>query len=636
MEGICGIIALQNREIDLKPRVQKMAEFLTDGEILDASCISGKGWALSAGGWQREGLKPVAFTMEDEHLKIAGVADLANIDELARQFGHASGDLGRIVVSLVKANPKHWAQQLRGSFAITVFDAKTGQFNAVIDRVGIRPLYWCVKNELFYFGSRLRTISSICPQLEIDYSMLYGYIHYSMIPSPLTIFKEVQKLEPGCLVKGQGGSVSKSRYWDMLADQKIPESEQHIAQNLYEVVSDSLASALKRQNQACFLSGGTDSSAICGLMSKSYSKPVQAISIGFPENGYDEMHYARIAAKAFNLDHHEYYMQPDDILADISKISAAYDEPFDNSSVFPAYYCAKIARANGANYMLAGDGGDEIFAGNERYGAQQIFRNYFKIPSLLRKQGLEPILLDRLEKLPVPLFRKAASYIRRANLSEVERIFSYRYVADEDMFAPEFLEMIDRFRVFNVRESHFNRLENAENLDRHLYMDMKLTITDNDLRKVTRMCELAGVRVEYPYLDQNVIELGFRIPTALKLKGSKGLRYIFKRAFSDLLPDEILKKEKHGFGLPISQWFRKEPKIKEFAGDVLFDPRHLTRGYYKSGFLDKIWRLQLQDQTPYYGTIIYQMLMLELWHREHHDRQDTLQTSPVFDKLAVM
>lgn len=623
MEGICGIISLHHSGANLIEKVQAMAGHLSDGEALEFSSIFGEGWAFATGGWQANASDPITFVFQDEHLAIVGVADILNREELAARYRLPKDRTGELIAALCQADQRNWPLRLRGAFALVVFDKAQRKFCAATDRVGIRPLYWAVRENQLYFSSRLKSITRACRELEIDRSMVYTYAHYSMIPSPFTIYQDVQKLEPGFLIQSDGRTREPVCYWDISVAEKLPAHEREIADQIYQTVAVAVASMRNGQNghtdPACFLSGGTDSSSICGLLTKVSSQPVRAISIGFPENGYDEMHYARVAAKAFDLEHHEYYMQPQDVLDIFLKIAAAYDEPYENASVFPAYHCARIAREQGAQYMFAGDGGDEIFAGNKRYGEQQIFRNYFKIPQPVRRLVLEPLLLGRLEKIPLSLFRKGASYIRRAQMKEVERIFSYRYVTDEERFSPDFLTAVDRPQVLGIRENHFNRLGDAAPLDRHLYMDMKLTITDNDLRKVTRMCELAGVRVRYPFLDHAVIELGFRIPARLKLKSSDGLRYIFKRAFAGLLPPEILSKKKHGFGLPISEWLRREPKIKEFAYDLLFDQKHLQRGYFKPEFIKALWRLQLTDETPYYGTLVYQMMMLELWHRLHVD-----------------
>lgn len=623
MEGICGIIGWSSAPTLSEPPIDHMTYALTDGEALQFAKISGDGFALAYGGWTDANWPPITFLHREDNLVIVGVADIYNLDELATQYHLTPQNTGALLLACYRANSKSWPLQIRGNFAVIIVDTKAQQFTAATDRIGIRPLFWSKQNNFYYLSSRLKSLQRVAPDLQINAAGVYAYMRHSMIPSPYTIYTNVYKLAPGFLLNGDGRDADLKKYWDIFNRPQFRESEDQLAEKVYSRISEAVTlmkNGIARENEiGCFLSGGTDSSSICGLLSKKLQKPVAAYSIGFPENGYDEMFYARVAAKAFALNHHQYYIQPPDVLQVLPDIVTAYDEPFGNASAIPTFYCVRNAAENGVRLMFAGDGGDEIFAGNARYGEQQRFRNYFKVPGAIRHLLLEPLLLNRLEKLPLKILRKGGSYIRRARLPELKRLDSYRYVTDSEMFAPGFLSADDIENVNRISEQHFNGLPEATTLDRHLYLDMKLTITDNDLRKVTRMCELAHMRVRYPMLDHAVIELGFRIPPKLKLRGTNGLRYIFKRAFRDLLPPEILAKPKQGFGLPISQWLRDDPRIKELAHNLLFDRRHLQRGYFQPGFIRKLWDLQLTDNTPYYGAIIWQLVMLEAWHRVHLD-----------------
>lgn len=622
MEGICGIISFDRNGQDLNESIQGMIAGLSDGEALGVAQGAGQGWALAACGWQEQHWHPMHFFHQDDGLVLAGIADVHNISELAKSYRLPDTALGQIFAESFRSSGKEWLTQFRGSFSILLFDLKARRLLAATDRIGIRPVYWHQDAGTFYISSRIACIRRVRRNLEVNLDSVYAYIRHDMVPSPWTIYKRVEKLEPGCMLEaGQHKFIT--RYWDIISNPKITDSQPDIAKEVYRRLESAVQimsnGAGSTKELGCFLSGGTDSSSICGLLSRMNSSAVAAFSVGFPENGYDEMFYARVAAKSFDLDHHEFYIQPKDVLPLLPDIISVYDEPFGNSSALPSYFCAKSAAHSGKSYLLAGDGGDEIFAGNDRYGTQALFRRYFKIPRLLRQGLLEPILLNRLEKLPLELLRKGGSYIRRAKMPEVERIHSYRYVTDSEMFSDTFLRAVDNNATEGIAARHFDMLADADALDRHLYMDMKLTITDNDLRKVTRMCDLAHVRVRYPMLDHQIIDFCFLIPTQLKLKNTSGLRYIFKEAFGELLPEEILKKTKHGFGLPISNWLRDNDEIKQFAYDLLFDTRHLQRGYFKESFVSSLWKLQLEDKTPYYGGIVWNMLMLEAWHKVHLD-----------------
>lgn len=630
MEGICGIVSFESNSHDFTNKIDLMAGCLSDGEALEISKIVGNNLAFAAGGWKAEQWKPIVFAAEDERTSLVGFTDVVNFEKLAAEFKIPVNNTAALVAAAYQNYGDNWASKLEGTFSIIVFDKMKNKLVAVIDPIGIRPLYWHKSDNTFYFSSRLDSIKKAVPSLEIDNQSIYTFLRYEMIPAPGTIYKNVYKLEPGLSLVAKKDGHSLQKYWDISVRPKLSVTEKDASQQVYKTINDSVAvmtnDLSENENIACFLSGGTDSSSICGLLSKMTPDPVSAYSIGFPENGFDEMHYARVAAKAFNLDHHEFYVNPDDVLNALPLLAGAYDEPFGNSSIIPAYFCAHEAAKNNVHYLLAGDGGDEVFGGNERYSTQQVFRNYFKLPALLRQAFLEPLLLNRLERLPLSIFQKAGSYVRRAKMPEAQRIHSYRYITDEEMFHADFLQSIHREEADNISAQHFNRLQEAELLDRHLYLDMKMTIADNDIVKVTRMCQLAHVRVRYPLLDRPVVDLGFRLPVDLKLRGTKGLRYIFKKAFDDLLPQEILNKEKHGFGLPVAVWLRKNDKIKKFAYDLLFDKKHLQRGYFQPEFVKKLWQLQLEDSTSYYGSVVWLMIMLEAWHRIHLENE-TLEIS---------
>lgn len=625
MEGICGLFSFDHKVSDSSSQIISMVQSLSDGESLNSKAIKGSNWAMACAGWDDLTLQGMTHYFQDEQLALVAFGDIFNFAQLADELKVNSSQKGKILAANFRKYPAQWAANIHGNFAAIIFDEQKQSIIAAIDRIGIRPLCWHRRGDTIYVASRINAIKAVCPDIEIDPSSIYTFMHHDMIPAPLTIYKGVKKLEAGIALTAGPNQLKLERYWDITSTPKLKERTDDIADQVYEKLNHAVAAMSNGiadpGKVGCFLSGGTDSSSICGLLSKQQQNPVEAFSIGFPENGYDEMSYARIAANAYGLKHHEFYTQPQDVLDALPKLVRSYDEPFGNSSIIPAYFCALEAKANGIDYLLAGDGGDEIFAGNERYSMQQVFRNYFKAPAIIRKGLLEPFILNRLEKLPIRLFRKAGSYIRRAKMSEVERIYSYTYVTDEEIFDSSFLANTDIEPAMHIPQEHFQRLGDAEKLDRHLYLDMKMTITDNDLVKVTHMAELAGVRARYPMLDQNLVDYAFRIPTKLKLAGANQLRYIFKHAFRELLPDEIINKTKHGFGLPISIWFRDNPKIKQFAKEVLFDQNHLQRGYFRKDFVEKLWKLQLEDRTPYYGTVLWKLLILELWHKINIDGQ---------------
>jgi asparagine synthase (glutamine-hydrolysing) len=270
--------------------------------------------------------------------------------------------------------------------------------------------------------------------------------------------------------------------------------------------------------------------------------------------------------------------------------------------------------------LLAGDGGDELFGGNERYATEQVFEAYRKVPEILRTGFIEPVLA-RLPKRG--LLRRAGGYIRRANLPGIERMMSFQFLqahSPAEVFTADFIAALGGYTVSDIPAKHYAQAQARDHLDRLLYVDVKITLADSDLPKVTCMSELAGIQARFPFLDRPVAELTGRIPARLKVKGFEK-RYLFKRAFRQLLPPEILSKPKHGFGIPVAHWMKSDKRMRELAYDTLLSARSFGRGYFRRDFIEDVFRNhEAEERTGYYGDTIWTFLALELWHREMVDQ----------------
>ncbi len=280
-------------------------------------------------------------------------------------------------------------------------------------------------------------------------------------------------------------------------------------------------------------------------------------------------------------------------------------------------YCAELAKDDGIGTLFGGDGGDEIFAGNERYAKQKIFEHYYLIPEPIRRILLEP-LAGVLPGNGFPV-GKAKSYIRQARTPLPERLESYNFlnrIPPSEIFAPEFLESVHTSAPLTLLRQRYQEAPSDSVLHRLLYLDFKFTLADNDLRKVSRTCEMAGVDVRYPFLDPGLVDFANRVPPDLKLKGQK-LRYFFKRASEGFLPPEILAKPKHGFGVPCGRWMRDYPPLHELAYDSLASLSR--RGYISGTFIERLKKLHEGEHGDYYGVMVWVLMMLELWHQHHAD-----------------
>jgi len=520
--------------------------------------------------------------------------------------------------TFVAEGPERTFAGIGGAFAAALINLVTGEAVLAIDRSGIHALAFAVSDGTFVFGSHMGALDAHggLPPI-VSRQAIYDYFYFHMVPGPGTAFRDRSRLAPGEYVRFARGCVTRASYCAI----RYIENETRGFEPLREEFRASLRKAVERNLEGrtvgAFLSGGTDSSTVSGMLGAVSGEPARTFSIGFAAEGYDETAYARIAARHFGTRHEEYYVTPEDIVNAVPLLAARYDQPFGNSSVVPSYYCAQLARSKGIDVLLAGDGGDELFGGNERYATQHRFELYRNVPGVLRTGLLEPVagLIPRGVRLPgIRHFRRL---IELCSMSVPERLQVYNLLevlGPENVFESEFLAGIDRALPLAAFRAPYDAAEGAGTLNRMLALDLKITLADNDLPKVVGACDAAGIDVRFPMLDDEVVSFSARLAPDLKLRGSK-LRYFFKEALRGFLPDEIITKQKHGFGLPFGPWLQTHRGLRDFVGDSLSRVRR--RGIVRTAFIDEMMQDTLAKHAGYYGTMIWIVLMLDQW-LEHH------------------
>jgi asparagine synthase (glutamine-hydrolysing) len=561
----------------------------------------------------------------NDRVLLACDADLLNMRELAAAAGQRLEETtaAAVMAALYEERGDSFLDAIDGAFAIILWDITKRRLLAAIDRFGIKRLAWYANETQVVVASRVDAVHAATSGLDVNPRAIANVINFTSDLAPETIFTGVRRLEPATMLHANGGETRTASYWDMRYEVDGRTGEKALAEQLRSVMERSVSAHCRGETPGdcgAFLSGGTDSSTIVGLMSRALGPGVKAFSIGFQEERFNELRYADIAARSFGADHRKYFVSARDCFDALPHVVRAFDEPFGNSSAVATYFCTKLAADHGVRTLLAGDGGDELFGGNERYATERVFTLYHDIPAWLRRGIVEPAA-----NLPinVSLARKVRGYIRRANLPDAERMFSYHFLRDhavDEVFSDDFLESLDGYDVLTVSNAHYARAPAADHLNRLLYVDVKITLGDNDLPKVTCASELAGVRTRFPFLGREVAEFSGRIPAALKLKRFEK-RYLFKQAFAQLLPAEIIRKKKHGFGIPVAFWIKSDPLLRELASDTLFSSRAQQRGYYRPGFVQDLFRKHDETNGTYYGDIIWAILMLELWHTVFVDRR---------------
>jgi len=505
------------------------------------------------------------------------------------------------------------AADAQGHFAAGLRDGSGRTFLAV-DRFATRTLCYRIAGDRLLFSERADELAGDHP--EIDPQALFDYLYFHAIPSPRTIFRGVYRLPPGHFALFEKGQLTVAPYWTPRFNETDPGSFDEARLRFRRLMADGVAAQLDGTRPAAFLSGGTDSSTVAGLLVQVTGHAPATYSIGFEAEGYDEMAYARLAAKHFGTDHHEYYVTPDDLVAGIAKVAAHHDQPFGNSSALPAYYCALRAREDGVTRLLAGDGGDEVFGGNTRYAKQRVFGWYGRVPAPLRSGLLEPMADNRLVNA-VPLVRKGASYVRQARVPMPDRLQTYNLLhrlGVTTMLTPAFLASVDTAGPQAQEREVWRGAAGASSINQMLAYDWRYTLAENDLPKVRSSTELAGVSVGYPFLDQALVDFSLGLPSSYKLKGMK-LRWFFKEALRGFLPDEIITKKKHGFGLPFGVWANRHAGLQALARDSLRS--FAERGVLKPEFVRSLLEDHLPAHPGYYGEMVWILMMLEQWLRHH-------------------
>lgn len=505
---------------------------------------------------------------------------------------------------------------LHGDFALALIDDEANEALVATDRFGVRSMVYQAEDDTLVFGSNCDILQRHpAANAQIDPQAIYDYTYFHVVPGPRTIYQRQSRLLPGHCATWANRQLSVRPYWTMTFKEQagsIADFKPRFRQLLRDAVSTAAADVMC----GAFLSGGTDSSTVAGTLGDVSGQPAKTYSIGFAVEGYDEMEYARIASRHFGTQQHEYYVTPEDVVNALPTIAAAYDQPFGNASAVAAYYCARLAQADGVKRLLAGDGGDEIFGGNSRYAKQYQLAYYDKLPVPIRSLlELMFISVDGVKNIPV--LRKIRSYIEQASRPMPARYDSYNlidHLGPHNLFTKEFLSQVDRGAPLRLMEDTYKHYDRASLINQMLGIDFKFTLGDSDLPKVTRMCELAGIEVAFPLLDESLVAFSGTLPADLKLRGTR-LRYFFKEALRDFLPAEILTKQKHGFGLPVGAWLTTHPGLMALAGDSLSSLKR--RGIISPAFIDRLLSEHLRTHAAYYGTMAWVLMMLELWFQKH-------------------
>jgi asparagine synthase (glutamine-hydrolysing) len=555
------------------------------------------------------------FVFEDARLAVAlrGQPLFSDVSG----YGSASNPALR-VAQLYLRDGKQCLKYIYGAFALSIVDRQDNSALLALDRMGIEQLSYAVQQGELYFSSAMGLIAGILPGgARLQAQAVFDYLLLHMVPAPGTVYRGISKLRAGEVLSFCGGAATISRYWmPEFADGRAFDLAASSAE-LKRSLRLAVAACTENKRSGAFLSGGLDSSSVAGMLCQVRGALQPTFSIGFGVDAYNEIEFARIASRHFNSQPHEYHVTADDVVTAFHRIAAAYDEPFGNSSAVPTYFCAKLAAEHGVHHLLAGDGGDEIFGGNERYARQKVFEAYQGLPRLLRSGLVEPIarLIDA--ESPITPLRKFRSYVDQASTVMPERLESWNFMYRTDlgtMLDEGFRDQINsRSALANMSDVYHSSSAKAL-VDKMLFYDWQFTLSDNDLRKVGTMCGLAGVTVSYPMLDPRLVDLSLRVSPSWKVRRFE-LRAFYKHAMADFLPAAIIRKTKHGFGLPFGTWLKTHGPLADLIYGLLCELKQ--RSIVKPGFLDQLIKDHRAGHPNFFGYAIWDLAMLEAWLQSH-------------------
>jgi asparagine synthase (glutamine-hydrolysing) len=611
MCGIAGIVRMDGRPV-LEGEIRSMCGAMAHRGPDEEGVYLGEGAGL---GMRRlsiidleNGQQPVSN--EDGTVWVVFNGEIYNYRELRgllTRRGHVfrtASDTETIVHLYEDFGPKA-VGYLSGMFAFAVWDERRRQLLLARDRLGIKPLYYAEINGDLVFASELKPILQL-PDVSRRLSwegMSHLFTFLATAPSH-SIVDGVRKLEPARIaVAAPGRGLRIERYWDVVfaPDEQAPEQE------LIERLRLLLTAAVARHQISdvpvgAFLSGGIDSSAVVAAMARLSPDRVKTFSIGFVENGYDELAYAHRVSKTFHTDHHELILKPDAVQV-IEDLAWYLDEPFGDTSAIATYIVSKLA-AEHVKVVLTGDGGDELFAGYDKYLVEQRERTYDRVPSVIRKM-MAAVGHVMPEGMP------GRRFLRHLALDGSRRYLHASTVFHEDeirkLFQGEALEELSACEPWAESLSHL-RKEGCDWISAAQYCDLNNYLPLDVLTKVDRMTMAHSVEARPPLLDHHIVEFAAKVPTHLRLHGGT-TKYLFKQAMRGILPDEIIDRPKHGFAVPLATWFRGE--LSAFACDLLLSARCRQRGLFNLRYLEQLLRLNERGRDV--GLQLWTVVSFELW-----------------------
>ncbi len=518
-----------------------------------------------------------------------------------------------VILALYATEGEKLLCKLNGMFAFAIWDTTTQKLMIARDRMGKKPLYYLQTDTQFAFASEIKAILTL-PNVPRDIRLdaVYDFFAYQYVPDPKSIFTHIHKLPPGHYMTVDADGINIQQYWDVSFKHISDESEAQLTQKLRE-----LATHCTKQRMVsdvplgAFLSGGVDSSGVVAMMANKSDTPVKTCSIGFDEKKFNETEFAKEVADKYHTEHYEFTVHQN-VADNLEKIVAYFDEPFADPSLVPTFFVSELARQQ-VTVAIAGDGGDEVFAGYEKYttdATENRLRNQF--PKFVRKH-IFPKLADLLSNSNATVFRKGKSLLTSLSQDPAMGFYTTNSQIDDRQWnklaKQDVKEKLGDYHPSKITIDAYEKSDGSDHLAKILYTDMKTYLPGGILVKVDRMSMANSLEVRAPLLDKDVVEFSATVPSGMKFKNGEK-KHILKEAFKPMLPDDILYRKKMGFSVPLASWFRHE--IKELAQRHLIDQALGLKSIFNHCYITTLWN-EHQSGSADHSALLWSMLMFEMW-----------------------
>lgn len=523
-----------------------------------------------------------------------------------------------VVVHLYEEKQEECVNDLSGMFSLAVLDGRENKLFIARDRLGIKPLYYYNKDGIFVFASELKAILRVPgSNNKIDLESLSHFLSMNYVSAPNTMFKDIKQLLAGHYITLTNESFRINRYWDINFTGDVYADEASIVEHIRHLLKKSIRKMLRSDVPlGAFLSGGMDSSTMVSFVSEASGRNLKTFSVGFEEDSYDETYFANLAAKRFNTEHHRIICKSDDIIWALPKIVWHADNLLADPAMLPLFLVSKLAKEH-VTVCISGDGGDELFAGYPTYLADNYLKYYKKIPCFIRKLIISKIV----RSLPVSSTKlsfeyRAKKFIEGAEFSPDKAHYWWRTIFNDNekrsLLSEDILRETNTVDSYSVYLTQYNNCcdHNCYQFDKFLYADIKKWLTDNNLIRVDAMTMAHSLEARVPFLDDELVEFMAKISPRLRMKNGI-LKYLLKKAMKGRIPEQIIRRKKAGWHIPLAQWFRED--LKDYVAETITSSKIIKSGIIKKNKADSLLKEHF-DRRFNNSFKIWGLLVLSHWY----------------------